>query len=431
MVVRRKYVVFQTALFSFLFVILLGGKLVEAEPPAYGWTYGGKSGDYARALVQTGDDGYLIAGWTGSYGAGSEDAWLVKTDANGNVQWNKTYGAGSMDEAYALVQTADGGYVLAGLTASYGDGGADCWLLKADAGGNAQWNKTYGGKDSDYASALVQTSDGGYALAGATDSFGAGDYDFWLVKTDANGVEQWNKTYGGAYADQAYALVQTADGGYALAGQTESLGNGQPDFWLVKTDASGNLEWSKNYGGWWNDWANALVQTDDGGFALAGWTAPSYATLQDAWLVKTDAEGNMQWNETYGGANNEIANSLIRTGDGGFALAGWTAPEGGASNHDFWLVKTDANGVEQWNKTYGGASLDEAYALVQNSQGGYALTGFTVSFGAGYNDIWLVVTDASGVVSEFESGILLTALMTTTALAVVLTRKKLRVLRRC
>jgi len=138
-------------------------------------------------LVQTGDGGYALAGYTESFGAGNADCWLVKIDANGNAQWNQTYGGTSYDAARALVQTGDGGYALAGYTSSFGVGGYDCWLVKTDAAGNAQWNQTYGGKGIDWAIALVQTSDGGYALAGWTESFGAGSTDFWLVKTDASG----------------------------------------------------------------------------------------------------------------------------------------------------------------------------------------------------------------------------------------------------
>jgi hypothetical protein len=159
----------------------------------------------------------------------------------GQQVWNRTYGGTKDDEAYSLVQTGDGGYALAGQTNSSGAGGYDAWLVKTDANGNMLWNKTYGGTGWDGATSLVQTGDGGYALAGQTNSFGAGSNDFWLVKTDANGNMLWNKTYGGTGDDGAYSLVQTGDGGYALAGYTKSSGAGGYDAWLVKTDASGNI----------------------------------------------------------------------------------------------------------------------------------------------------------------------------------------------
>ncbi len=363
--------------------------LVSQEPPPTEWnkTYGGTGDDFAWALVQTADGGYAIAGRTGSFGAGRNDFWLVKTDASGNAQWNKTYGGYHEDEAYALVQTADGGYALAGWTGSYGAGIYDFWLVKTDANGNALWNKTYGGTSEDYAQALIRTADGGYAIAGYTGSWEY-DYDFWLVKTDANGNAQWNNTYAGTRDDEAWALVQTADGGYALTGWTGPGGVGDyTDFWLVKTDVNGNAQWNKTYGGYGRDRAYALVQAADGGYALAGTTNSYGAGSWDFWLVKTDASGNAQWNKTYGGTGDDWACALVQAADGGYALAGLT---GFALAHDFWLVKTDVNGNVQWNKTYGGTSDDWAYALVQTVDGGYALAGWTNSYGAGSRDFWLV-----------------------------------------
>jgi predicted secreted protein len=262
--------------------------------PAVNKTYGGTGYERASALVQTADGGYALAGYTFSLGAGDSDFWLVKTDSAGNEQWNKTYGGTSIEEAWALVQTADGGYALGGWTFSFGFGGGDFWLVKTDSAGNEQWNKTYGGESYDQAFTMVQTADEGYALAGQTQSFGAGGpMDFWLVKTDAAGNEQWNKTYGGTDDEEVHALVQTADGGYALAGETWSLGGGGFNSWLVKTDAVGNEQWNKTYGGTEADWAEALVQTADGGYTLAGVTDSFGAGWDDFWLVVTDPDGNL------------------------------------------------------------------------------------------------------------------------------------------
>ena len=207
-----------------------------SEPPPTEWTktYGGASDDWAYALVQTSDGGYAVAGSTNSSGAGGYDFWLVKTDAGGNMQWNRNYGGTGVEIAYSVVQTSDGGYALAGITYSFTAGSWDFWLVKTDASGNMQWSKTYGGTGHDYAYSLVQTGDGGYAIAGYTNSFGAGGYDFWLVKTDASGNMQWSKTYGGPGVEIAYSVVQTSDGGYALAGYTNSFGAGSYDFWFVK-----------------------------------------------------------------------------------------------------------------------------------------------------------------------------------------------------
>jgi len=372
--------------------------LSNTESPNTQWsqTYGGTSHDVAHSVVQASDAGYALAGY--AYPSGSidfDDFLLVKIDSSGSVQWSKTYGGTRDDEAYSVVQTSDEGYALAGCTWSYGAGGGDFWLVKTDANGNVQWRKTYGGIGWDEAHSVVQTSDGGYAIAGITLSFGAGSYDFWLVKTDASGNQQWNRTYGGTSWDWASAMVQTTDGGFAIAGYTNSYGVGSYDFWLVKTDVYGNEEWNKTYGGTSNEFALSVVQTGDGGYALAGNTLSYGGGGFDFWLVKTDASGNQQWNRAYGGAGNDYGTSVVQTVDQGYALVGSTYSFGAGSN-DFWLVKIDSIGNVQWNQTYGGTSGDGASALVQTNDGGFAMAGYTSSYGAGGEDIWLVKTlDAS------------------------------------
>jgi hypothetical protein len=202
------------------------------------------------------------------------------------MQWNKTYGGAYHDNAFRVIQASDGGYVLAGSTYSFGAGDNDAWLVKTDSFGIMQWNKTYGGAYHDESTA-IQAIDGGYILTGNTKSFGAGAQDWWLVRTDSSGIMQWNKTYGGAYSDiGAYSFVHSSDGGYVLAGYTESFGAGGADVWLVRTDSSGNMQWNKTYGGPNHDYANWIIQTCDGGYALAGHTESYGAGGGDIWLIK-------------------------------------------------------------------------------------------------------------------------------------------------
>jgi hypothetical protein len=209
-------------------------------------TYGGTGDDRGQSVVETSNGGYAIVGETQSYGAGGRDVWLVKTDANGNEQWNQTYGGTDNDFGYSVVQTSDGGYAITGSTFSYGAGSWDFWLVKTDAAGNEQWNQTYGGTSMDRGDSMVQTIDGGYAITGSTFSYGAGGADFWLVKTGSVGTAQWNQTYGGTGDDYGFSMVETSDGGYALAGFTYSFGAGGMDVWLVKTDVEGEsgLAWT-------------------------------------------------------------------------------------------------------------------------------------------------------------------------------------------
>jgi outer membrane protein assembly factor BamB/pimeloyl-ACP methyl ester carboxylesterase len=376
----------------------------SASPPisASGWskTYGGTASDVGWGeIVQTSDGGYAMAGSTSSYGAGDSDGWLIKTDAAGNVQWNKTYGGTGGDAPLGMIQTTDGGYAMIGGTASFGTVGNDIWLVKTDSAGNMQWNKTYGGTGAERAWSAVQTIDGGYAIGGWTTSFGAGGADLWLIKTDSTGNMQWNKTFGGNGTDYGLSIVQTNDGGYAVAGSTTTFGVGSADVWLVKFSSSGVMEWNRTYGGTGYDEAYALRIASDGGYAMGCWTNSFGAGGNDFWLVKTDSAGNMQWNKTYGGTGAENANCMVLTSEGGYAMTGSTTSFG-AGNSDFWLVKVDAAGNLQWNMTYGGTGAETGYSVVQTSDGGYAVLGSTNSFGAGGSDFWLVKVDAYGVVPE-------------------------------
>jgi len=377
-----------------------------------GWnkTFGGALKDQAYSLVQSSDGGFAIAVETTSFGAGGWDVMLVKTDVYGNMQWYKTYGGAGTDYVNSVILTADGGYLLTGHTNSWGAGGYDVNVIKTDSLGNLQWNKTYGGAGQDRAYGAIRTSDGGYALAGYTDSYGAGLTDYYLIKIDFAGNMQWNKTYGGTNGDNAFAVVQTSDGGYALAGGQLSFGAGNHDYWLVKTDSTGNMQWNKTYGGPDTDICRSLIKASDGGYALAGFTNSSGNGGFDVWLVKTDVNGNMQWNKTFGGTNDDYLyayTGLISTADGGYAMAAFTTSYGsGASNAsalmtgvrslDVWVIKTDSFGNTQWTKTYGGQGDDIPYSIVQTMDGAFAIAGFTNSFGAGNDDVYLVKTSTEG-----------------------------------
>jgi hypothetical protein len=325
-----------------------------------GWNqrYGGADWDSAEAVIQTSDGGYALAGSTRSFSAGWEDFWLVKTDSLGNMEWDRTYGGEGRDFAESIVQTSDGGYAIAGYT------GSGAWLVKTDSVGNMQWNRTYEGNS---AFSVIQTSDGGYALAGSIAD------DFWLVKTDALGYVQWNKTYGGEGNDAAQSVVQTRDGGYALVGITR-LGTSEGDFLLVKTDSTGNMEWSQIYGSEDKDEGHCVVQTGDGGYAVSGlmWNRSGNGS---AGVIKTDSVGNIQWKRNYDGGT---AWSVALTSEGGYIIA--------CSK----LVKIDSEGNEQWTKTLDG----NAHSVIQTNDGGYAIAG-AIANGESY-DFWLVKTDSEG-----------------------------------
>jgi len=378
-----------TGMLSLAFNVQPVRSFVPPSRPQWSKTYGGTAGDEAHSVVQTSDGGYALAGWTASFGAGGNDFWLIKTDSTGNMQWTQTYGGAGTEQAYSLVQTSDGGYALAGVTSSYGIGYYSFWLVKTDLHGNKQWNKTYGAGIASWCYSMVQTDDGGYVLFGTTWDFRPVLVsNFLLVKTDSNGNTEWSQTYRVAYAS---SMVQTGDGGYALAG---TLGG---CIWLVKTDSAGNMQWNQTYG---EGATNCVVQTSDGGYALAGWTASFGAGGNDFWLIKTDSTGNMQWTQTYGGTKDDQANSVIQTLDGGYVLTGTTASYGAGSN-DFWMIMTDPHGNTEWSQTYGGTGGDAANSVIQTNDVGYALAGTTASYGAGQSDFWLIKVGLLGPTASF------------------------------
>lgn len=316
---------------------LVAFSLYSQNPPDTLWTrtFGGIELDIAKSVQQTTDGGYIVTGYVGS-----GDIWLIKTDANGNEEWNQTFGGIYQDVGHAILQTTDGGYIIAGFTNSFGVGNSDVWLIKTDLNGNEMWNQTYGGIDGDIAFSVQQTIDGGYIVAGYTISYGAGEADIWLIKTNENGNEEWNYTFGGYEYDTCYSVQQTIDGGFIVAGKTNSYGSGLSDSWLIKTDANGNEEWNQTFGGNFDDGINSVQQTIDEGYIVTGFTGSFGAGNFDFWVIKTDLNGNEMWNQTFGGSSNDIANSIKQTTDGGFILCGVTDSYGAGSS-DFWLIKLE------------------------------------------------------------------------------------------
>jgi predicted secreted protein len=302
-------------------------------------------------------------------------------------EWFKTFGGSGNDEGYSVQQTSDGGFILVGYTESFGTEGRDVWLIKTDADGNKLWDRTFGGSNWDEGCSVQQTSDGGFIVVGTTESFGAGGPDVWLIKTDANGNKQWDRTFGGSDSDGGISVQQTSDGGFILVGTTNSFGAGLADVWLIKTDASGNREWDRTFGGGDLDWGSSVQQTSDGGFIVVGITRFFGAERADVWLIKTDASGNREWDRTFGGGDLDWGSSVQQTSDGGFIVVGWTTSFGAG---DVWLIKTDADGNKLWDRTFGGSMADGGWSVQQTSDGGFILVGWTTSFGAGEADVLLI-----------------------------------------
>jgi len=357
-------------------------------------TFGGIGADLAYSIQQTTDNGFIIAGYTLSFGAGNRDVYLIRTDECGATLWSKVFGQSNTDYAWTVDQTTDGGFIVGAHTGSFGAGGHDVYLLKCKANGDLAWTKTFGGSSADGAYSLQQTSDGGYIISAHTSSFGAGQHEVYLIKTDSIGDTLWTRSFGGTGGDFLRSVQQTSDGGYIAVSETFSFGVGGADVYLVRTDSGGNLLWAKAYGGNGADYGYSVRETSDGGIIVAGYTSSFGAGAFDVYLFKTDSDGVILWSKTFGGTSSDYGHSIKETADSGFVIAGYSNSFGIGA--DVYLIRTDANGNHLWSKTFGGNGQDIGWSVQQTSDGGYAIGGHTASFGAGSNDVYLIKTDELG-----------------------------------
>lgn len=392
-----------------VFILVCVSLFGQVPDTAWTRTYGGENADHGYSVQQTSDEGYIIAGYTGSYGAGSDDFYLIKTNSSGDTLWTSVFGGEFSDIGRSVQQTDDNGYIMAGTTNSYDPywGSYDVFLLKSDANGNEDWHKTirYDHDSSgteEWASSVKQTSDGGYILAGFRNNYDQDTLnEVLLVKTDDDGNVSWSKLFGGEGRDWANSVQQTSDGGYIIAGWTESFGVEFRDVYLIKTDGDGNEVWSRTFGSAGYDEANCVCQTDDGGYIITG-----VLNSADIYLIKTDTIGNEIWSKTFGGAGFESAYSVRQTSDKGYIIAGVTTSFG-EGVEDVYIVKTDSSGDEVWSKTVGGSDDEWGYSVWQTTDGGYIAAGVTQSMGSGSNDVYVVKLEPeeSGV-EEKESDVL-------------------------
>ncbi len=355
--------------------------------------YGG-SGDDSSSLVQrTSDGGYVVAGHTTSFGNGDQ-AYLLKADADGDKIWEKDFGGVGSDDGRSVQRTSEGGYILAGTTESFGNG-SQVYLIKTYDNGSEIWEKAYGGKDDEEGYSIQQTSDGGYIAAGTTTSFGNGN-QVYLVKTDVRGNKTWEKDFGGPEDEGGYS-VQQVPGGYVVAGYTTSFGK-RYQVYLLKTDTSGNKIWENNFGGMEDEWGYSVQQISDG-YVVAGYTTSSDKRYQ-AYLLKTSTGGNKIWEKDFGGKEEERAYSVQQTPDGGYIAVGYATPYFNGSQ--VYIVKTDANGTEQWYYRFGGAGDEGAMSIINTADGNYTVAGATNSFGDG-DQVYLAKLVNLGVDEHLQS----------------------------
>ena len=384
---------------SIIFVIFIYSSIIQAQVDTL-WTktFGRNGYDCGYSVQQTSREGYILTGTTTSFGAGNYDLWLIKTDDSGDTLWTKTFGGSKEDQGFSIQKTSDTGYIITGYTKSFGMGAQDVWVIKTDAMGDTLWTKTFGKNGDDYGNSIYQTSDEGYILTGTTTSYGAGNYDLWLIKTNTLGDTLWTKTFGGSGEDRGYSVQQTSDGGFIITGSTASYGAGNLDVWLIKTDTAGDIEWTKTFGGIYSDLGRSVQQTMDEGYIITGYTSSFGAGGNDVWVIKTDADGNGLWAKTFGGSQPDNGSSIQQTSDEGYILTASTYSFG-TGNRDTWLIKTDINGDTLWTKTFGGGGEDMTGSVQRTLDQGYIIIGVTNSFGTSGADVWLIKTtfDATSI----------------------------------
>ena len=303
-------------------------------------TYGTPNREYAHSIQQTSDLGFIIAGTTQPI-PGHRDIYLVKIDSLGTMEWDAVLGFGGNvhDDCHSVQQTSDDGYILIGYTDSTLVGfGTDIYLVKTDSLGNMEWDAWFGGASSDWATSIDQTVDGGYFIAGTTDSYGAGWHDIYVIKTDCDGNLEWDATFGGEEYDRCRSGIQTSDGGFIVAGYSNSFSSSSNDVYVVKIDSLGVLEWEVMTGAEFDDKVNCIRQTNDEGYILAGNTVRSPTGHPDGYIIKLDQTGNVEWETICGGDDNEYLYSVQQTSDGGYISTGHTSSYG-PGQYSVWLVK--------------------------------------------------------------------------------------------
>lgn len=361
-------------------------KLDETGEIQWQHSYGGSGDDHGGSVQSTLDGGYIVIGSSDSNNGdvlgnhGYFDAWILKLDSNGNIQWQHSYGGSNFDGATDIQQTVDGGFIVAAYSYSVdGDiiqnlGNCDYWILKLDSNGFIQWQKSFGGTDVDIPTSIQQTTDGGYIVGGETFSNDGnisgfhGESDYWIIKLNANGDFVWQKTLGGSDIEYADKIQQTTEGGYIVSGYAFSydgdiIGNhGASDYWVVKLNSTGNIEWQNALGGSSNEYNGSIQQTTDEGYIVTSYSYSNDGDVSgnhgytDAWVVKLDDDGNIQWQKSMGGTDTDGAWTIIQTSDGGFITAGWSNSSDGdvtqnQGESDCWIVKltNDGLGIDDLN----------------------------------------------------------------------------------
>ena len=450
-----------------IFALAVALFTAQAQDPFIIWqkTIGGSDTDFSTVFQTTNDGGYILGGYSTSNISGEKtensngaiDIWIVKIDGSGNIQWQNTIGGSGDDFLISLQQTTDGGYIvgagsdsnISGDKTENSRGGLDYWILKLDASGNITWQKTYGGNQPEFDTYIVETADGGYFVGGYSDSDVNGDKtvpsngqrDFWALKLDASGNIVWQKSIGGSLVDRPQAAFQTSDGGYIIGGfsnspisgdKTENTRGGN-DYWIVKLDENGLVEWNRTYGGNDSDVLRDMIQLNNGGFLVAGYSKSNISGDKsensqgdyDGWILKLDGSGNLDWQNTIGGSGIDYPRDIQQLADGAFMLACWSnsnisgdKTENSNGGYDFWLLRLNTDGSIVSQNSIGGSADESGSYILPTTDGNFVMfcssdsniSGDKTENSRGLDDYWIFKTTPSVLgISQNNFGISLTA----------------------
>ena len=414
---------------------LVFGGMAWGQAPGIQWAkcYGGSGHDAPISVCQTSDGGYIMGGESSSTDGqvtgnhGSLDCWVVKTDSLGNLQWEKSYGGAGDDIINQLAIDVNGGYIIVAETNSSGGdvignhGGWDGWVIKINDTGGIVWDSVMGSTATDFFTGVSNTPDSGYLVVGSSGAangnvpFNFGGTDAWIIKLSRTGAIIWNKVFGGPNTDQGIHIANTIDNGYLISSYTEGGGtitgyHGNGDAWLLKLNDTGGLQWNKCYGGTGNEGALCVVQKSNGNYIVGSWSNSDDGQVTgnhgdyDYWVFSTDDTGRLVWEKSYGGSGFDDFGSLCLTFDSNIIMAGMALNLDGdvTSSHtttgggDYWVLKTNDTGKIIWENTFGGSAGDTAFNVIQTTDSGYAVAGYTasnnweVSGNHGNTDYWLV-----------------------------------------
>jgi len=384
----------------FFFIIFLCLFFFTHAQTTFEKKYASSYDQSGRDVLPTPDGGYIIAGMTETQFAGDSDIYAIKTNSIGDMVWTKSYGGYQPENAYCILATADSNYFILGYTKSYGAGNYDIWLLKINPSGDTLWTKTYGTSGEDEGKGIIATDDGNYVIVGRTYNSANASSDACLIKINPAGTILWTKYYGGPQYDTGHSVRLCSDGGYILVGQTFSYGTVAGDIYLVKTNSAGDSLWTKTFGGIYEDEADDITINSDNSFTICGKSISYSAGSEDVWVIKTNAVGIESWNKTYGGTDKDVAHTIQQTPDGGYIL-GCISRSFGWINPDMWLVKINAVGDTLWTRNFGSWYHDHCHGVRTTSDGGYIAIGHSEDVSL-TKHVYFLKLDALGIVPVEE-----------------------------